>query len=44
MGDDHALEIANISSIKIKMFDGAVCAIEEVRHIKDPKKNLLSLG
>ena len=44
MGDDHALEIVGISAVKIKMFDGTVRAIEEVQHIKDLKKNLLSLG
>ena len=44
MGDDHALEIAGIGTIKIKMFNGTVRIIEEVRHVKDLKKNLLSLG
>ena len=44
MGDDHALEIVGISTIKIKMFDGMVRTIQEVRHVKGLKKNLLSLG
>ena len=44
MGDDHALEIAGIGTIKIKMFDGTIRIIEEVRHVKSLKKNLLSLG
>ena len=43
MGDDHALEIADIGSIKIKMFDGTIRTIGEVRHVNDLKKNLLSL-
>ena len=30
MGNYHALEIVNISTVKIKMFDGMVCTIEEV--------------
>ena len=38
MGDDHALEIANIATVKIKMFDGIICTIHEVRHVKDLKK------
>lgn len=44
MGDDHALEIAGIGTIKLKMFDGTVRIIQEVRHAKGLKKNLLSLG
>ena len=30
MGDDHALEIAGIGTIKIKMFDGTIHTIGEV--------------
>ena len=44
MRDDHALEIVGIGTIKIKMFDGIIRTIEEVRHVKGLKKNLLSLG
>ncbi|KAH9688940.1 Integrase catalytic domain-containing protein [Citrus sinensis] len=44
MGDDHALEIASIGTIKIKMFDGTIRTIEEIRHVNGLKKNLLSLG
>lgn len=44
MGDDHALEIAGIGTIKLKMYDGIVRSIQEVRHVKGLKKNLLSLG
>ena len=44
MRDDHALEIAGIGTIKIKIFDGIVRTIGEVRHVNSLKKNLLSLG
>ena len=44
MGDDHALEIAGIGTIKIKMFDNTIRTIGEVRHVNDLKKNLLFLG
>ena len=44
MGGDHALEIAGIGTIKIKMFDDTIRTIREVRHVKGLKKNLLSLG
>ena len=43
MGDDHALEIVGISAVKIKMFDGTIRIIKEVRHVKGLKKILLSL-
>ena len=44
MGNDHALEISGIGTIKIKMHDGTICNIQEVRHVKGLKKNLSSLG
>ena len=44
MGNDYALEIASIGTIKIKIHDGMVRTIQKVRHVKGPKKNLLSLG
>ncbi|KAH9672314.1 hypothetical protein KPL70_017673 [Citrus sinensis] len=42
--DDHALKNAGIGTIKIKMFNGTIRTIGEVRHVKGLKKNLLSLG
>ena len=44
MGDDHTLDIAGIGTIKLKMYDGTVCTIKKIRHMKGLKKNLLSLG
>ena len=44
MGDNHALEIVGISTRKIKMYDGIIRTIQEVRHVVGLKKNLLSLG
>ena len=44
MGDNHALEIVGIGTIKIKMYDGIICTIQGVRHVTGLKKNLLSLG
>ena len=38
MGNDHALEIASIGTIKIKMFDGTIRIIGEVRYVNDLKK------
>ena len=42
MGNDHALEIAGIGTIK--MYDGSIRTILEVQHVKGLKKNLLSVG
>ena len=44
MGNDYALEITDIGTIKIKMFNGTIRTIGEVRHVNDLKKNILSLG
>ena len=45
MGDDHALKIDGIGTIKIKIFDGTIHTIKEVRYVNGVKKNLLlSLG
>jgi transposase InsO family protein len=44
MGNDAACTIIGMGTIKIKMSDGVVRTLEEVRHIPDMRKNLISLG
>ena len=44
MGNDHALEIGGVGTIKIKMYDGTVRTLQGVRHVKGLTKNLLSIG
>ena len=44
MGDDHACKVVGIGSVRIKMFDGIVRTLTDVRHIPEMKKNLISLG
>ena len=44
MGNDHALEIVGMGTVKIKMFDGSIRSLQGVRHVKGLKKNLLSIG
>jgi len=44
MGNDHALEIVGIGTIKLKMYDGSIRTILEVRHVKGLKKKILSVG
>ncbi|GJZ35217.1 gag-pol polyprotein [Tanacetum coccineum] len=42
--NDHELKIIGIGSIMVKMHDGTVHTIQDVRHVEGLKKNLLSLG
>ena len=44
MGNDHALEIAGVGTIRLKMHDDTIRKIQGVRHVKGLKKNLLSVG
>jgi hypothetical protein len=43
MGNDATCTIIGMGTIKIKMSDGVVRTLEEVRHISDMRKNLISL-
>ncbi|KAE8710792.1 hypothetical protein F3Y22_tig00110319pilonHSYRG00355 [Hibiscus syriacus] len=40
--NDHALEIVGVGTIKLKMYDGTIKFVRDVRHVKGLKKNLLS--
>jgi hypothetical protein len=44
MENDVACKIVSIGTIKIRMHDGIVRTLTNVRHIPDLKKNLISLG
>ena len=44
MGNDASCKVAGIGNIKIKMFDGVVRTVCDVRHVPDLRKNLISLG
>ena len=44
MGNDAAWKTIGISSIHMKMFDGQVRTLKDVRHVSDHKKNLLLFG
>ena len=44
MGNDASCKVVGIGSIKIKMFDGVVRTLCDVRHIPELRKNLISLG
>ena len=44
MGNDHKCKVAGIGTIAIKNSDGTIKTLENVRHIPDLKRNLISLG
>lgn len=44
MGDDHGLKIAGVGTINLRMHDGTIRTIEDVRHVKGLiKKNYCQL-
>ena len=44
MGNDATCSVFGIGTVKIKMFDGVVRVLSNVRHVPDLRKNLISLG
>ncbi|KAL0460800.1 UNVERIFIED_CONTAM: Retrovirus-related Pol polyprotein from transposon TNT 1-94 [Sesamum latifolium] len=44
LGDDRCCSIVGIGDVRIKMYDGTVRTLCDVRHIPELKKNLISLG
>jgi hypothetical protein len=43
MGNDARCKVIGIGNIKVKMFDGVVRTLTNVRYVPDLKKNLISL-
>ena len=37
MGDDHSCKVEGIGTVRIKMFDGMVRELKEVRHVRQVK-------
>ena len=44
MGNNASCKVAGIGTICIKMFDGVVRTLGDVRHVPDLKRNLISLS
>ncbi|KAI3790253.1 hypothetical protein L2E82_03169 [Cichorium intybus] len=44
MGDNAPYKVTGIGSIQIKMFDGVVITLSDVRHVRGLKRNLISLS
>jgi len=44
MGDDHPCNVEGIGTVRVKMFDGIVRELKEVRYVPQLKRNLISVG
>ena len=44
MGDDHPCRMDKIGTVLVKMFDGMVRELKDVRHVPQLKRNLVSVG
>jgi len=44
MGDNHPCNVKGIGSFHIKIFDGIVRELKEVRYVPQLKRNLISVG
>ena len=44
MGDDHPCNVEEMSTVRIKMFDGIVRELKQVRYVPQLKRNLISAG
>ena len=44
MGNDVSCKTIGIGTVKIKMHDGIIRTLTEVRHVPELKKNLISIG
>lgn len=44
MGNDHKCQVIGIGSITLRSYDGTLRTLNNVRHIPELKRNLISLG
>ncbi|KAG8498774.1 hypothetical protein CXB51_005214 [Gossypium anomalum] len=44
MGNNTLCKIAGVGTIKVKMFDGVVRTLSDIRHVPELKRNLISLS
>ena len=44
MGNNSICKVVGIRTVSLKMFDGVVREITQVRHVPDLKRNLISVG
>ena len=43
-GDGHACQIEGIDMVHIKLFDGMISELKDVRYVPQLKKNLITIG
>ena len=43
LGDNHSCKTVGVGSVKIKMFDGVIRTLTDVRHVPELKKKIISL-
>ena len=44
IGNDHTCRMEGISTVRIKMFDGMVRELKDVRYVPQLKKNVILIG
>ena len=44
MGNNASCKVAGIGTVHIRMFDGVVCTLGDIRHFPDLKRNLISFS
>ena len=44
MGNDHSCQVEGVGTVRIKMCDGMVREVDDVRYVPQLKKNLMLLG
>ena len=44
LGDNHPCKVAGIGTVRVRMFDGIVRILTNVKHFSELEKNLVSLG
>ena len=44
MGDDHPCNVKGIDKVRIKIFDGKIRELQNVRYVPQLKRNLISVG
>lgn len=44
MGDNNSQNVVGVGDIAIRMYDGVVRQLREVRYVPNLKRNLISLG
>ena len=44
MGNDASCRVFGMGNIRVKMFDGVIRTLCDVRHVSDLRKNMISLG